>query len=249
MATAKQDKNQERPEGDTFLAMVDAKIAALQSLRSSYMAALSVGAFGPAGDSAAFSGLGAPSGTIGGPPVELPRGALLGKSIPAAIRLYLAAVKKKQTIREVATALREGGVESTAKNFAISVQSAMYRLQEAGVVLRFKEGWALAEFYPESLRNRIAEQDAKPKRNKRRASRPKSPRVKAKKGPETGGSGATGLSDRIESFIRAQRKPVEAKEIVAAMGEPANVVGLAIGRLRKQNRIKKEIDGAFTSAA
>ena len=59
--------------------------------------------------------LGADSGSIAGPsmsgnggadqqPTELPRGAFLGKSIPAAIKLYLYAMKRKQTDRAIATA-------------------------------------------------------------------------------------------------------------------------------------------------
>jgi|GEM_PF-2819801 len=174
MAADKVEKGQDRaPESDPFLTAVDAKIGALQALRASYLAAVSIGAFGQSGDPASFSVGGVPTGSMGfgGAPLELPRGALLGKSIPAAIKLYLSAVKKKQTIREIANALREGGVETTAKNFETPVQSAIYRLQATGDVLRFKEGWALAEFYPESLRNRIAQDSKQPKKTTGKAGR------------------------------------------------------------------------------
>ena len=110
MAQEKTDKT----EHDPFLAAVDAKITALQMLRASYIGAVSIGAFGAGLDMAGFGsspgGLTGPTGSSG-QAVELPRGALLGKSIPAAIKLYLSAVKQKQTIREIATALKDGGVE------------------------------------------------------------------------------------------------------------------------------------------
>jgi hypothetical protein len=96
-----------------------------------------------------------------GTPVNLPRGALLGKSVPAAIKLYLSAARQKKTTRDIATALKEGGVESLASNFDATVTSALHRLRIASEVLRFDDGWALAEFYPDSFKSRMAK-DAKP---------------------------------------------------------------------------------------
>src|ERR1700733_9104898 len=90
-------------------------------------------------------------------PTELPRGAFLGKSLPAAVKLYLSAAMKKQTIKEIATALREGGVESTSDNFESVITGSLNRMKNSGEVLRFKEGWALAEFYPEHLRRSLAQ--------------------------------------------------------------------------------------------
>jgi hypothetical protein len=81
-------------------------------------------------------------------PTELPRGAFLGKSLPSAIKLYLSAMKMKQTDREIAAALREGGVESTSDNFEKVVTGCLNRMKASGEVLRFKDGWGLTEFYP-----------------------------------------------------------------------------------------------------
>jgi hypothetical protein len=81
------------------------------------------------------------------------------------LRRYLLAVKRKQTVREIATALKEGGMESTAANWETTVTGALHRLNAVGGVLRFKDGWGLAEFYPEGLRNRIAK-DAEPKKKR-----------------------------------------------------------------------------------
>jgi hypothetical protein len=160
-----------------FLAVLEAKRAALDALIGSYRAALSIGALGQPGDvdlSAVASMPGLNTGKGG--PVELPQGVLLGLSLPAAIKLYLSAARRKQTTREIATGLKEGGVESTAKLFENTLTTALHRLKVAGDVLKFNDGWALAEFYPENLRNRIAAQadqksakKAPPKSRKRTA--------------------------------------------------------------------------------
>ena len=98
-------------------------------------------------------------------PVELPVGAFLNKSLPAAIRLYLSAIKKKQTTAEIAAALKEGGVESTSENFDRVVKSSLGGLKAKGDVLRFKDGWAQAELFNPSMRKRLADgQKAAPKR-------------------------------------------------------------------------------------
>jgi hypothetical protein len=144
------------------IADIDTKIAALQALRASLVAAHAAGAIGQPSDVSTWSQSGEQAVPAAiGTPVDLPRGALLGKSVPAAIKLYLAAARQKKTTREIATALRDGGVESLATNFETTVTSALHRLRIASEVLRFDDGWALAEFYPDSFRTRMAK-DAKP---------------------------------------------------------------------------------------
>ena len=140
-----------------FLAVLEAKRAALDALIGSYRAALSLGALGQPGDVdvPAYRG---PGGPGGGAAVDLPQGALLGKSLPAAIHLYLSAIRRKQTTKEIVTALKDGGVESTSRNFDNTVATALHRLKAAGTVLKFNDGWALSEFYPESIRSRITAQ-------------------------------------------------------------------------------------------
>jgi hypothetical protein len=156
----------EKPETDGFLTVIEKKIAALKALADSYRAALSLGALGQPGEmdlSVIGSGIGRSDG-----PMDLPRGALLGKSLPAAVKLWLTAVRRKQTVREIATALREGGVESTSPNFENVVNGALYRLKATNEVLRFKDGWALAELYPATLRSSQIK-DTKPAKAPRRA--------------------------------------------------------------------------------
>jgi hypothetical protein len=101
-------------------------------------------------------------------PIDLPTGAFLGKSIPAAIKLYLMAARKKKTARDIAAALKEGGVESTAANFENMITGSLHRMRGFGDVLKFPDGWTLAEFYPESMRARLTK-DAPPKKRKARA--------------------------------------------------------------------------------
>jgi hypothetical protein len=143
-----------------FLAVLEAKRAALDALIGSYRAALSIGALGQPGE-VDTSGPQAPSMSKGGGPVELPQGALLGMSIPNAIKLLLSAARRKLSTREITTGLKDGGVESTSKFFENTVTTALHRLKSSGDVLKFNDGWALAEFYPESLRSRLAAQGEK----------------------------------------------------------------------------------------
>ena len=120
-----------------FLAVLEAKRAALDALIGSYRHALSIGALGQGEiDIAASSSSGMSTGT----PMELPTGALLGKSVPAAIKLILSAAKKKMSVRDIANALKDGGVESTAASFENNVTGALHRLKATGEVLRFKDG-------------------------------------------------------------------------------------------------------------
>src|SRR5580698_4809299 len=81
---------------------------------------------------AAVEGIELPSVSLSngdlGQPMDLPDGAFFGKSIPACVKLYMSAAKKKKTIKEIAAALREGGVESTSDNFESVVTGALNRL-------------------------------------------------------------------------------------------------------------------------
>lgn len=162
----------EQPETDAFLAFIERKIAALQQLADSYRAAMAIGALGnPILD----DGGGFPSSaawaqgsyvpyaantSMGAS--DLPTGIFLNKSMPAAIKLLMQTTKKKYTPKDVAKALKDGGFESTSAIFDKVVMNTMYRMKSEGELLKFKDGWGLAELYPESLRMRITK-DAKVK--------------------------------------------------------------------------------------
>lgn len=158
----------EQPETDAFLAFIEKKIAALQALAESYRAALALGALGQPGENTpapfTFNGVTPSSPTA----FDLPTGVFLGLSMPSAIKLLFTTTKRKHTPREVADALRDGGFESTSKNFEKMVGTTMHRLKgDGGMLLQFKDGWGLAELYPESLRTRIANtKESKPSKKK-----------------------------------------------------------------------------------
>ena len=58
---------------------------------------------------------------------DVPSGAFLGKSIPEAAKLYLSIVRAKQTTREIAEAMRKGGMETTSSNFENIVAAGILR--------------------------------------------------------------------------------------------------------------------------
>jgi hypothetical protein len=109
-----------------ILADLEAKKAAIEATITALRTALTIGALGtPSGDvdlsAATFPGASAFNGST---PVDLPKGALLGKSLPAAIKIYLSAMKRKQTTREIATALKEVG---SSPRLGISRTSSLAR--------------------------------------------------------------------------------------------------------------------------
>jgi hypothetical protein len=166
-------KKPQAPESGGFLARIDAQIAALQAFREAYLKAVAIGInlaqTGPIFDEG-LAGVMHPAGHRA--PIELPVGAFRNKSIPEAIKLFLASVRRKQTIRQIAQGLKDGGLESTARNFETTVAGAIYRLQDSGDVLKFKDGWDLALSYPEHIRKSIAT-DTKPQRKSRKPKRRK----------------------------------------------------------------------------
>lgn len=240
------EKPAEKPSTDNFLAMVEGRIAALAQLRESYLTAVAVGAFGQAGE----LDLSSLSNGVRGSSYELPTGALLGKSVPQAIKLYLGAARKKQTASEVANGLKDGGVESTAANFLNNVTSSLHRLKKAGDLLQFKDGWALAELYPESLRARIAK-EASPKRKQKKALRTVKTKVVGAKEdkPPLAVHDGPGLSERVTSYLQTRgREFTTVQELVAQLKVAAPVINLTLGRMVKQEKVEKNQEGNYRLA-
>lgn len=144
-----------------LFAYAEARIAAWQAVLASLKAALSLdpSKAGEGIDLSSVAGVG--SGEIG-QPIDLPDGAFLGKSVPACVKLYLSAARKKKTSKEITSALREGGVESTGDFYNV-VTTALTRLRAAGEVLKFKDGWGLSEWYPANMRTNGASAKRSPK--------------------------------------------------------------------------------------
>ena len=238
-------------EQDGFLAMIEAKITALQVLAESYRAAISVGALGQA----AGPDSPAPAAVVGVPdahqngttPVDLPVGVFRDKSIPDAIKLFLAAQRRKQTAKEITAGLLAGGLVSTSIRFDTSVATGLHRLKAAGVVLRFQDGWDLAESYPEPLRSRIANSartskpKPKPKKTvKRRRGRPQSPH-----GKRSGG----GFDERLLEYMQSRPigKTPSRESISLALHSDVRVVTMGLGRLAKKGTVTKHQDGQYSA--
>jgi hypothetical protein len=161
--------SQKHEQADPFLAAVEAKIAAWTAVRDSYRKAVSMD--GPVGEPGAIvsgvaSAAGAPHVHAHGK-VDLPVGVFRDKSIREAITIYLGAGRRKQTNKEIANGLKQGGLPTTSVNFEATVGTALSRMKDDGLVLRFPDGWDLASSYPDSLRTRL-EKDAKPRRGRKR---------------------------------------------------------------------------------
>lgn len=185
-------------------------------------------------------------------PTELPRGAFLGKSIPAAIKLYLYAMKRKQTDREIATALREGGVESTSDNFEKVVTGCLNRMKMNGEVLRFKDGWGLTEFYPAHLRTSLGQEGASKRKGSKKKPKKTAPKAAAGAPPTMPQPRPMPSTfDRIEAHVRAKKGEwVAFHEVTAAFPEyDSKMVALALGKLAKKNGWEKSPEGHYRTTS
>ncbi len=195
------------------------------------------------------AGLFTSQGNANQQPMELPRGAFLGKSLPAAIKLYLSAVMKKQSIREIAAALKDGGVESMSDNFEGVITGCLNRMKMSGEILRFDDGWALAEFYPERLRASLRSvQDAGVKRPSAKKSAKKKTPKKAGKTPkidksETGES----IDERFESFWHSrQGEWITFKDVMEGIPDISRQAAAStLGRFAKARGWEKSEDGKY----
>jgi hypothetical protein len=235
----------EKVDYASILADINAKIAALENAKTSLAAAWLSGALGSQGD-IPESGPGYSSGAS----YELPRGALLNKSIPSAIKLYMGATKQKQSIKQISQALKDGGVESTADNFESVVTGSLNRLRAAGEVLRFKDGWGLSDHYPGHLRKALS-QDQKtiPKKATRKKSRKKvKPAAKPKvdqpviaKGNKEVKGKEEDLERKVLGIVNSNKtKSFSPIEIAGALGmEKVGTLSFTLGKMAVKGKIKK----------
>jgi hypothetical protein len=171
--------NSENPDWAAFIADVETKIAVLQALLTSLKSAQALGAIGQQGEviqpspASATTSVGNPIVTISGP-MDLPAGVFLRKSLATGIELYLQTARSKKTTREIAQALKDGGVESTSGNFESVVAAKLSWLKRGGKVLKMQDGsWALAEWYPPNFRANLRPEGKPRKREKSRQRKPK----------------------------------------------------------------------------
>lgn len=229
-------------ETDPVLARIQAKIDAWQAAADSYRAAL---ALEQGADAAALG-----DSTRARPVVELPVGAFRGMTITEAVKLYLQSVRRKQSVQEIAEGLRTGGIESTAKDFGPTLRSILHQLKKRGELLRFKDGWDLAEAHSTALRNRLAKDTAKGVRKTKGGTKKKA-RSATAKGAAAKAAGPRGPSpdERIVAFLGA--KPLEwftRAQVADALKETnSKNVALAFARLVRYGRVAKQDDGRYAA--
>ena len=174
----------------------------------------------------------------------MPVGVFRNKSIPEAIKLYLQTGRRKQTTKEIAAGLKAHGLVSTAKHFERTVNGTLHRLKMTGMVLRFKDGWDLAESYPDHLNSRLGNgvvNSSKPKAKPSKGTRRNSKR-KSKARPKIG------LDARIESILKENQTKVFSPDKISKMinvGERG--VRLALGRMAKKKMAIKMPEGGYTA--
>lgn len=138
-------------------------------------------------------------------------------------------------------------MESAAKDFGPSLRGVLHQLKKRGDLLRFKDGWDLAEAHSTALRNRLAKDQAKPKKvpkksgRKAKAAKAKAPKPVGPKGPS--------IDDRVQAFLSA--KPMEwftPKQVADGLRETnTKSIALAFARLVRYGRIAKQDDGRFAA--
>jgi len=189
------------PENDSFRAAILAKVSAWQAVLDSYDAAVAID--GPLGDATVQT----PGPAAGATPSQtrhkahdLPVGIFRDKSLKDAIVIYLEAGRRKQTNKEIADGLKKGGIATTSANFEPTVATALYRLKQDGIVLRFDDGWDLAASYPEGFRARLESKGKQPQAKKKADKRRRVGKRTAKAAKT---QKATATTDAVEAHLRA----------------------------------------------
>jgi hypothetical protein len=197
------------------LADMEARRTALDAAIASMRAFLS----GQLGD-AAMVGPSASSVPTNG---EVPAGAFLGKSIPDAAKLFLQIVKRKATSRDIAEALRRGGMESTSNNFQGIVHAVLDRARKSGgdLVKLDRSHWGLADWYPAGVRA-VALQEKTPRRKKPGRSKGR------KKANEKTSSGAPGIQSEIERIIDNTAQSLSSFDVAKMLNARVQTVGLTL---------------------
>lgn len=227
----------EKPDYTSVINDLKAKIAALQAVLASFESAAALGALGQPIEGGEASTIPTLRGDSLGVPLDLPEGAFLGKSVPTCVELYLAAVKKKKTNKEIAEALREGGVESKASNFDTVVTGALFGLKRAGKVLRFKDGWGLAEWYPAHIRSAVP---SGARKKVKKAAR----RNKVEAAPDS--KPKASVADRVIDLLKAKpEREYSLNEIAQHLGIGSAGTRLSMGRIVKSGRVRMSTPGMY----
>ena len=184
---------------------------------------------------------------------EIPDGAFFRKGIPEAAKLYLGHIRKKQTVREIADALKAGGIESRSRKFPSIVATVLGRVRKtSGDFIKFPDGtWGLAAWYPAGFRPVAGKKEAKRKKRKRMPRKGKK-RVagsyaKLSQTPTAPSPAKNGLQGRISSWMRANRgTEYSGKEVAAALNIPnVTTANLLLGKLAAKKEVEKTATGKY----
>ena len=195
----------EKFDYNAILADMKVKRSALDTSIAGLEAALASGALGQATEG---DGISVSSAAPLGQPMDLPSGAFLGKSMPDAIKLYLSAVRQRKTAKDIAIALKAGGMVSTSDDFESVVQASVQRLKSMGQLLKFADGWGLTEWSPPGFRP-SADRSPKPKKKakKKKAKKATVAEVNEQSKPTTarqaGDQSATEMAAKIQEMPKA----------------------------------------------
>ncbi len=233
-------------------AVLDASIAALEAAVVSGM----LGATDGVTSGADLTG-GASAGASG--PVDLPKGAFLGKNMTDAVLLYLGAARQRKTVKDIAAALMDGGIVSTSQNFTGVVQAKMQQLGARGQVLKFADGWGLAEWSHPSFRRTSPEKPTKGKK-KKSASKSKTrvstktrstrePTIAAEEENQAPGYEGKKPAVRIEAFLNSSPGVELTSDVIAREVSIPNVrvAEMLLAKLVKKGLIEKTAAGTYRS--
>ncbi|MGA9527296.1 MAG: hypothetical protein WBS24_04185 [Terriglobales bacterium] len=242
----------------SILADLEAKKAALEAIIASVRGAMAVGSLGQPGDGNGYIPSGLPTSMNGG---EVPAGAFFAKSIPDAAKVYLEIVKKKQTSKEIAAALLQGGMESASKNFPSIVHSILDRARKGANPAFVKLGtqWGLASWYPNLVASTTKPGGKKTKQvkaaKKKAAAKPAKTQP-ASRTPKSAPSGETKKNEpgtTTTKVMEAMRsKPgneFTLHDIAKASGLELKKVNLVMGNLQRGGKVEKTSGGKYRAAA
>jgi hypothetical protein len=240
-------ENENTMDYGAFLADLEARRAALDNAITALKAWLSSAPGSSEGMSYVKLGTTVMNPSIHGG--EVPSGAFLGKSIPEATKLYLSIVKQKRSTREIADALRKGGMESTSNNFEGIVATGLHRASKnIGEIVRVTGAWALAEWYPSGMRLSKGKADGKKKPSlKARLKAYKKSKAKAAEEslqPKLLTDG--GPQAAVERFFTGRRgREFSRKDVAESLGMKVQTVGLIVGKLVHRGVLEKTENGMF----
>lgn len=241
----------------TLIADMKAKRAKLDAAIASLEAAHAAGVLGNGEQLDGVADPLPPFVTADGIEPQIPAGAFFGKSIPEAARLYLTLVKKKRSTREIADALKAGGMESNSSNFVEIVGTVLNRVRKSGDMMRLSDGWALPEWYPPGFRN--AAQAQEKTKSKKRQAKPKNitkpKRTRPKVGVETPNvtpktksniQPKIGPESMIDSFLLDHpSQAFSTGELAAHLGLKVGTVNLVCAKLKHLGKVDKTEAGAY----